>query len=192
MIDVVTVSARNWWLFVLRGALAVLFAMLALFWPSLAIEALVLLFGAYALVDGVFAVAAGLERIGKQKYWWALVIQGLLGIATGIITFLWPGITALVLLTFIGVWATITGVMEVVAAVQLRKEIEDEWLLGISGVVSVLFGLYVLIFPGLGALSLIWLIATYAFIIGILLIILGFRLRSWQQGSGRAAAPRPI
>jgi uncharacterized membrane protein HdeD (DUF308 family) len=177
----VIVNARNWWLLVLRGAAAVLFAILSFFWPGPAILTLVILFGAYALVDGVFALVAGLERIGKQERWWAMVLVGILGIATGLITWFWPGLTALALLTFIGAWAIITGVMEIVAAIQLRREIENEWLLAFAGVLSVLFGLYVIVFPGLGALSVLWLIAAYAFVFGIVLIILGFRLRSWQQ-----------
>jgi uncharacterized membrane protein HdeD (DUF308 family) len=162
--------------------------MLSFFWPGLTVAALVILFGAYSLVDGIFAVVAAFERIGKQERWWALLIVGILGIGTGIITFVWPGITALVLLTFIGVWAVLTGVMEVVAAIQLRKEMENEWLLAIGGLLSVLFGLFVLIFPGAGAISLVWLIASYAFVFGIVLIILGFRIRSWQQHSGSPMA----
>jgi uncharacterized membrane protein HdeD (DUF308 family) len=193
MVDVTEVFARSWWLIVLRGAAAVLFAMLTFFWPGASILALVLLFGAYALVDGAFAVAASLQRIGKQERWWALLIEGLLGIAAGIVTFLWPDITALVLVYIIGAWAILTGVFEIVAAIQLRREIEGEWLLGLSGVLSVLFGLMLLIFPGSGAIALVWLIASYAFVIGILLIILGFRMRGWQQPTPtQTRAPRPV
>jgi uncharacterized membrane protein HdeD (DUF308 family) len=167
--------------------------MLTFFWPGASILALVLLFGAYALVDGAFAVAASLQRIGKQERWWALLIEGLLGIAAGIVTFLWPDITALVLVYIIGAWAILTGVFEIVAAIQLRREIEGEWLLGLSGVLSVLFGLMLLIFPGSGAIALVWLIASYAFVIGILLIILGFRMRGWQQPTPtQTRAPRPV
>ena len=180
MDDFTAVFARNWWLLVLRGALAVIFAILAFLWPGLAIEALVLLFGAFALVDGVFAVVASLQRIGKQERWWAMLLEGLLSIAAGIVAFVWPGITVFVLLTIIGFWAIFTGVMEVIAAIQLRQVIENEWLLGLTGVLSIVFGLLVIIFPGAGALSLIWLIASYAFVIGILFIVLGFKLRSWQ------------
>jgi uncharacterized membrane protein HdeD (DUF308 family) len=183
MDDILAQTARNWWLLVLKGAAAVLFAMLSFFWPGLTVAALVILFGAYAFVDGVFAVIAAFERIGKQERWWALLIEGILGIGAGVITFVWPGITALLLLTFIGVWAVLTGAMEIAAAIQLRKEIENEWLLALGGVLSVLFGLVVLIFPGAGAISLVWLIASYALVFGIVLIVLGFRIRSWQQHS---------
>jgi uncharacterized membrane protein HdeD (DUF308 family) len=176
-----TLSARNWWLLVLRGVLAVLFAVLAYFWPLTTVIALVILFGAYALVDGIFALAAALERIGRHERWGAMLVQGILGIGAGLVTFFWPGLTALTLLIIIGVWAIVTGVAEIVAAIQLREVIENEWLLALGGVLSVLFGVLVLIFPGAGALSVVWLIATYAFIYGVVLIILGFRLRSWQQ-----------
>lgn len=188
--DTLVLSPRNWWLLVLRGVLAVLFAIMAFIWPDLTLAALVLLFGAYAFVDGVFAVVASLERIGKQDRWWALLLQGLLGIGAGIVTFFWPGITALALLAIIGFWAILTGVMQIIAAVQLRREIDNEWLLGASGVLSVLFGLLVLIFPGAGALSVVWIIASYAMIYGVLLIVVGLRLRSWQE-QHRTPTPAP-
>jgi uncharacterized membrane protein HdeD (DUF308 family) len=175
----------------LRGVLAILFAFLAFLWPGLAVGAFVILFGAYALVDGVLAVVAALQRIGRQERWWALLIEGLLGIGAGIVTFLWPGITALLLLTFIGVWAIFTGVLEIAAAIELRKQIENEWMLGIGGALSVLFGLLVIIFPGAGAISLVWLIASYAFLFGILLIALGVRLRDRQHRAG-TTAPRAV
>jgi uncharacterized membrane protein HdeD (DUF308 family) len=184
-------TARYWWLLVLRGVLAVLFGILAWLWPGLTLTALVILFGAYAFVDGLFAVGAALQRIGKQERWWAMLIEGLLGIAVGIVTFFWPGITALALVAIIGAWAVVTGVLEIVAAIQLRQEIDNEWLLGISGLLSVIFGVLVLVFPGAGALSLVWIIAAYAFAFGILFIALGFRMRSWQAGS-TASAVRPM
>jgi uncharacterized membrane protein HdeD (DUF308 family) len=184
-------TTRYWWLLVLRGVLAVLFAILAWVWPGLTLAALVILFGAYALVDGIFAVVAALQRMGKQERWWAMLIEGLLGIAAGIVTFLWPGITALALVAIIGAWAVVTGVLEIVAAIQLRQAIDNEWLLGISGLLSVVFGLLLLIFPGAGALSLVWIIAGYAFVFGILLIALGFRMRSMQVAP-TASAMRPL
>jgi uncharacterized membrane protein HdeD (DUF308 family) len=188
--DTLTMAfARNWWLFVLRGVLAIIFAVLAFVWPDLAVGAFVILFGAYALVDGAFAVVAALQRIGKQERWWALLLEGLLGIAAGIVTFVWPDITALVLLTIIGVWAIFTGVLEIVAAIELRKQIDNEWMLGIGGALSILFGLLVIIFPGAGAISLVWLIASYALVFGVLLIGLGLRLRDWQSRAG-TSAPR--
>lgn len=175
MLHVVT---RNWWMLALRGILAILFGVLAYLVPGAAIYALVLLFGAYSFVDGIVAVVAGIRSYGERDRWWALVIEGLAGIIIGIITFFYPGITALVLLYFIAAWALITGVLEIVAAIRLRREIKGEWLLALAGVASLLFGVLLLVLPSAGALALIWLIAAYAIVFGVLLLILAFRLRN--------------
>ncbi|MDQ3466706.1 MAG: HdeD family acid-resistance protein [Chloroflexota bacterium] len=169
--------ARNWWALALRGVLAILFGVIAWIWPDLTVRALVLLFGAYALVDGVFAIVAAATGAGGRR-WWALVIEGLLGIAVGLITMVWPDLTALALLYFIASWAIITGVLEIFAAFELRREIEGEWLLGLGGLASILFGLILIVFPGDGALALIWLIGAYAIFFGALLIGLAWRVRS--------------
>ncbi len=182
-----TALGRNWGWLVLRGVLAIIFALLAWLWPGLTLEVLVLFFGAYALVDGVFALGAAFQRLGRHERWGAMLVEGILGIVVGILTFVWPGVTALVLVTFIGVWAIITGVMEIWAAIQLRQEIANEWLLGIAGALSVIFGVLVLIFPGTGALSIVWLIGVYAFLFGLMLIALGWRLRGWHESHGPAA-----
>jgi uncharacterized membrane protein HdeD (DUF308 family) len=175
----VMVLARNWWALVLRGLFAVLFGITAFAWPGITLGALVLLYGAYSLVDGVFAVAAALVGRPRGMPWWALLLEGLAGIAVGIMTVAWPGITALVLLYLIAAWAVATGVFEIVAAIRLRKEIRGEWILALSGVLSVLFGLALVVNPGAGALAVVWLIGAYAIAFGILLIALGFRLRSY-------------
>ena len=183
MLDLLT---RHWWLLVVRGVLGILFGILALVWPGATIAALVLLFGAYAIVDGVatlYAAITGREGAdrgrrpasGGHRVW--LTIEGLLGIGAGLVAFFWPGITALVLLWVIAFWAILTGVMEVAAAIRLRKELHNEWLLGLAGVASVLFGMLLLLLPGTGALALIWLIGTYALVFGVILIVLGLRLR---------------
>ena len=151
--------------------------MLAFAWPGLTLLVLVLFYGAYALVDGVLALAAAvMGRGGAIPTWW-LVIVGLLGIAAGVVTFVWPGITALLLILFIGAWALVHGIFEIIGAIQLRKEIDNEWMLILGGVLSVLFGLGVLILPGAGALALIWVIAAYSIVFGILMIAFSFRLR---------------
>ena len=165
----VIVLARNWWALALRGLFAVLFGIVAFAWPGITLGALVLLYGAYALVDGVFAIAAALAGRaggcpGGPCCWRALV-----GIAVGIMTFAWPGITALVLLYLIAAWAVVTGVLEIVAAIRLRKEIRGEWLLALSGVLSVLFGMALVVNPGAGALAVVWLIGAYAIAFGVLL-----------------------
>jgi uncharacterized membrane protein HdeD (DUF308 family) len=171
---------RPWWLLLLRGIAAIVFGVLAFAWPGLTLVTLVMLYGAFALIDGVLALVAAFGRRGEVPTWW-LVLTGILGIGAGIVTFTWPGLTALVLILFIGAWALARGIFEIIAAIQLRKEIEGEWLLVLAGLLSVGFGLAVLIFPGAGALALIWVIAAYAIVVGIVMIMLSLRLRSHQR-----------
>jgi uncharacterized membrane protein HdeD (DUF308 family) len=178
-----TMLARNWWVLALRGVLAIIFGVLAFLWPGLTLITLVLLFGAYALVDGVFAVIAGIASYGRSQRWWGTLLVGIAGIVLGILTMLWPGTTALVLLYFIAAWAIVTGAFQVVAAIQLRREITNEWALIIGGILSILFGVLLVIFPGAGALSLTWMIGAYAVLFGILLIALALRLRSLPRGT---------
>jgi uncharacterized membrane protein HdeD (DUF308 family) len=175
--------AKKWWLLALRGLLAVLFGLVALIWSQATLGALVLLFGAFTLVDGVINVASAFGR-GRQgaPAWW-VVIQGLFGIIVGVVTFIWPEITALVLLYLIAGWALITGIIEILAAIQLRKELQGEWLLGLGGLLSLIFGLLVIIWPSSGATALMWMIGVYATIFGFIVIGLGFRLRQWHQST---------
>jgi len=172
---------RSWWILAIRGIAAILFGIAAFVWPSITLAALVLLFGAYALVDGIFAVSAGISVRKEQERWWMMILEGLAGIVLGVLTFLWPGITALVLLYFIAAWSILTGAFEIAAAIRLRKEIEGEWLLGLAGLASVIFGVLLVVLPGPGALALIWLIGSYAIVFGVLLLALAFRLRGWQN-----------
>src|SRR5262245_11657600 len=174
--------ARNWGWIELRGIVAVLFGVLALLWPGVTLAALVILWGAFALADGILSLIAAFKVRDKGKPFWSLLIVGLLGIAAGIVTFLMPGITALILLYFIAAWAFVMGIFQIIAAIRLRKEIENEWLLGLSGVLSMVFGVLLFVRPGQGALALIWVIGAYAILFGILLIVLGFRLRARPQG----------
>ncbi len=177
---------RNWWMFALRGLIAVIFGILALIWPGQTLLALVLLFGAYALVDGIFAVVAGIAFHRYFERWWAVLLEGLAGIIFGVLTFLWPNITALVFLYLIAAWALVTGVLEIVAAIQLRRVITGEWRLVLSGILSILLGVALFVFPGAGAVSLVWLIGIYAIVFGISLIALAFRLRSLRRDFERA------
>src|SRR4030042_2615655 len=163
-----TLLKRTWWVLLLQGLAAVLFGVLALVWPGLTLATLVLLFGAYALVDGAFAVVGSLAHLKEYEDWWLVLLTGLASIAVGILTFIQPGITAMSLLFLIAAWALVIGVLTIVQAIQLRKVIEGEWLLILSGIASVLFGLFVFALPGAGALSLNWLIATYALVCGVL------------------------
>lgn len=172
--------SRNWWAIALRGIFAIIFGILAFMWPDTTLVVLVLFYGSYALVDGVFAVIAALtNHAGGRRGW--ILLEGLFGIGIGVFTFVWPGVTALSLLYLIAVWAIITGVMEILAAVQLRREITNEWMLILGGIVSVAFGILLIVFPGAGALSLIWLIAAYGIVFGVLLVGLSLRLRSWGR-----------
>lgn len=175
--------SRYWWVIALRGLFALIFGVLAFVWPDLTLTALVLLFGAYALVDGVFAIVTGVQSRGRKPRWWAGLLEGLVGVAIGTLTFLWPEVTALALLYLIAFWATLTGVLEIWAAVELRREIQGEWLLILSGLASLVLGVLLVIQPGAGAVALVWLIGSYAVLFGILLIALGFRLRSWRTAT---------
>ena len=168
--------AQNWWLILLKGICAIAFGVLALAWPGVTIFTLVLLYGVYALLDGVFALTAAATGNTPAPRWW-LAVVGIIGIGAGILTFLWPNITALVLLLLIAFWAIATGVREIIGAIRLRKEIDNEWLLAASGLVSVLFGLLLLTRPAAGALALITVIGAFAILHGLLLVWFSLRLR---------------
>lgn len=176
-----TLLKRTWWVVLLQGLAAVLFGIVALVWPGITLASLVLIFGAYALVDGIFAVVGALAHRKEYQDWWLVLLTGLVSIAVGILTFVQPDITTLSLLFLIAAWALVIGVLSIVQAIQLRKVIEGEWLLIVAGIASVLFGLFVFARPGAGALSLVWLIATYAIIHGVLQVVLALKARSWAQ-----------
>jgi uncharacterized membrane protein HdeD (DUF308 family) len=156
--------ARRWWALALRGVIAVLFGLLTFFIPGVTLISLVMLFGFYAILDGIFDL-----------------VSGIVGIVAGIVTFMWPGITAMFLLYLIAFWAILTGVLEIVAGIRLREVIANEMLLILMGVISTLFGILIIIFPGAGALAIIIWIGAYAVVFGIILIVLAFRLRSFRQ-----------
>ena len=180
--------AKCWWLLLLRGIAAIVFGTLAFIWPGLTLVTLVLLYGAFALVDGVLSLVAAFTGSTKPVPTWWLVVVGLLGIGAGAVTFLWPGITAILLVLFIGAWALVHGIFEIIGAIQLRKEIDNEWMLILGGVLSVIFGAIILIAPGAGALGLVWAIAAYSIVFGILLVALSLRLRSHRHGAAFPAA----
>jgi uncharacterized membrane protein HdeD (DUF308 family) len=173
--------AKSWWLVLLRGIAGILFGLLAFAWPGLTLVTLVLLYGAYTLVDGVVALAAAFTGAARPGPTWWLIIIGLLGIAVGAITFFYPGVTALVLVLLIGGWAVAHGIFEIIGAIQLRKEIDNEWWLILAGALSVIFGLMVLFAPGAGALALIWVIGAYSIVFGAMLIGLSLRLRKHRH-----------
>ncbi len=180
---------RHWWALVLRGILAVIFGILVLVWPGIALASLVLVIGVYFFVDGLFAVAGSLTHREHYQHWWLTLIEGIIGIIAGIVAFVYPGLTAFTLLYIIGFWAILTGVFEVLAAFRLREVIHKEWILALVGIVSLLFGLFILFFPGEGALAILGIIAGYAILSGVLMILLGIRLRTWTPTSGGNQAP---
>ena len=172
--------AENWWAIALRGVTAII-GVLAFVLPGLSLFALILMFGAYAIVEGIFNIIAAARSRSGEGPRWLLLLEGLVSIAAGIVTFALPGLTALVLVYVIAAWAMVTGILEIIAAVRVRKQITGEvwWIL--SGILSVVFGVLLMIAPGAGALALVLWIGAYAVIFGALLVGLAFRLRRWQS-----------
>jgi uncharacterized membrane protein HdeD (DUF308 family) len=174
---VAIVLVRNWWALALRGALAVLFGVAAVVVPGLTVAFLMALFGVYALIDGVLAIVAGVKAAEHHERFGSLLLRGIAGIAAGVVAFILPGPTAVVLTLMIGVWAIVAGVLEIVAAVHLHRA-HGEWLLILNGVLSVMFGLLLVVVPALGILTLVWIIGGYAIVFGIVMLMLAFRLRA--------------
>jgi len=167
---------RNWWAIVLRGTIAILFGLLAIIWPGITIKVLVLLFGAFALVDGMFTLVAAIRnRSGLYRFW--AEFEGIVGIAAGILTLIWPRVTATALVYLIAIWAIVTGIFEILAAFELRKVVTGEWRLVLGGILSLVLGVLIAFFPHAGAVSIVWLIGLYAILFGILLVTLGVRAR---------------
>jgi uncharacterized membrane protein HdeD (DUF308 family) len=183
----------HWWALAIRGVIAIIFGLAALLRPGIALEALILLFGAYALVDGVFAIVGvfGGTRGGTPR--WLLLIEGIAGVLAGLIAFVLPGLTAVVLLYLIAAWAVVTGIFEIATAIRLRQEIRGEWALIIGGALSVLFGVILAVIgPVAGLLSLIWLIGIYAVAFGILMLITAFQVRGRAASSGTDRPSRVV
>lgn len=168
---------RHWKWIALRGVAALLFGILAMVWPGIVLTVMVLFFGAYAFVDGLFTLIAAAQMRESGRPLWPLVLVGLLGIAAGLVAFLWPQLTALGLLMLIAGWALVMGVLQIIAAIRLRKALQNEWWLGLSGAVSVLFGVLMIANPGAGAIAVAWVIGAYSVFFGVLLILLALRLR---------------
>jgi uncharacterized membrane protein HdeD (DUF308 family) len=162
----------RWWAIGLRGLLGILLGIVAFFMP------VATLLGAYAFFDGVFNLVAAWQQKNRQKPWWALLLSGIAGMGAAAISFVWPGITALALVYVVSAWALITGGLEIAAAVKLRKEIEGEWLLALSGILSMALGLFLAFFPDAGTIGLVWYLGAYAIVFGILLVALSWRLRT--------------
>jgi uncharacterized membrane protein HdeD (DUF308 family) len=185
-----TYLARNWWIFVLRGVAAIIFGILTFVEPMTSLAVLVLFWGAYALVDGVFSIIAAFKRADAGGFPWWMFLMGVVGVIAGIYTFMAPHITALVLLYVIAVFAIVRGVTEIGAAIRLRKEIDNEWLLILAGAASLIFGCLLFVFPGAGALALVLYIGAMAIVIGVVEAVLGLRLRSRANAHPQPAAGR--
>ena len=185
---------QNWWTIALRGFAAVLFGIAAFMWPGITLWVLGPLFGAYAMINGVFAMIEAFSRDVSRERWWALLFEGIVSIVIGAMILIWPGLTAMGLLFLIAFWAIMTGVFEIITAIRLRHEIRGEWLMALIAILSMAFGLLLLAFPAPGAFSVILMIRAFVFAIGALMIALAFKLRSLRRPGGevphvRRAAP---
>ena len=169
--------SKYWWMILLRGLLAIGFGLIAVTWPDLTLFWFIYLFGFYAIADGVVEIWSGITNRTRHDRWWSEILIGLAGIVAGILVIAWPDVTAVAAMYFLAAWMVVTGVIGIVYALRVRQEISNEWLIIITGVISVMLGIYFFAFPGDGALSLIWVIGIYAIIVGVLLVIFSFRAR---------------
>jgi uncharacterized membrane protein HdeD (DUF308 family) len=180
--------SRHWWAFLARGLCAIAFGVLTWVWPGITVRVVMVAFGAFALANGILSISKAVDSWDEKDDRWLFVLEGILGIGIAIITLFAPKVTAVTLLFYIATWTLAMGVMEIVIAIRLRKEIEGEFWLFLAGLVSVVFSVLLLLFPGSGILGLVWVLATYAVVFGILLVILAFRLLAQVR---RTKAPRP-
>jgi len=183
-----TAFTINWWALLLRGIAAIIFGVLAFVWPGLTLLTLVFLFGAYAIIDGIFALVAGFRSPRGARRWWWLALVGVVSVLAGLFAFVMPGVTGYTLLMLIAAWAIVSGIFEIVAAIEMRKEITGEWMLVLGGVASVVFGVLMMINPVAGALAVAWIIGVYAIVFGALLVGAAFRLRGWENSHAGATA----
>lgn len=179
---------RNWWAIALRGVVAIIFGILAIGWPGKTILTLVMLIGAYLLVDGIVTVIGGISKSGSRSGWWMVIPRGAAGIIVGIMIFVWPGVSAFVLLYLFAAWEIVTGIFEIMAGFQLRRAMAGGWLMFVAGAASIIFGVVLILFPGAGALSLIFLLGGYSIAYGVLLLVLAFTLRSIPPESTAVAS----
>jgi uncharacterized membrane protein HdeD (DUF308 family) len=177
--------APRWGWVVLRGVLAVLFGLFAFTRPGAMVFSMVLVFGCYAFIAGVATVIAAARSGRAGDSWGALLVDGLLGIGVGAVAVLWPASTALAFVWLIGAWAVLTGALEIVSAIKLRKVVEHEWLMGIAGALSIAFGLLMFYRPVAGGLAVVWWLGAYALLFGVMMIVLGFRLRGIAHARDR-------
>jgi len=170
--------SKSWWLVALRGVVGILFGLIAILMPGITLFVLVIVFGAYMLVDGILALTQAIRFRHEKERWPMLLLEGVLGILIGLVTLVWPGITALAWLYTIAIWAVATGILEIVTAIRLRKEVKGEWLVGLTGVVSIVLGIALVMLPLAGLVAWVWVIGAYSIVFGVILIALGWRLKS--------------
>jgi uncharacterized membrane protein HdeD (DUF308 family) len=186
------VVPRHWWAVALRGAVAVIFGIMAFAWPGITLTVLVFLFGAFALIEGILAIVSAIRRHGEQV--WLLLLEGIVGILAGIAAFAWPDMTAMVLLFIVAVWAILNGVLAIIGGMMMRHVIDDEWGWILGGILSVILGVLLIAAPGAGALAVIWLIGAFAILFGISLFILSWRIKHLEEHgfTGRTGLEQPI
>lgn len=174
----VILLSKYWWLYVIRGILAMLFGLAAFFWPGITLRVLVMFFGFFVLLQGVILLIIAFGSKVISTNWWMGLLEGVVSVVFGLMAFMWPGITAIILLFIVAAWAFVSGIIELMAAVQLRKVISGEWVLGLTGILSISIALLLVAQPGAGAVAVTWLIGLYAFIFGALLLYLGVKIRN--------------
>jgi uncharacterized membrane protein HdeD (DUF308 family) len=170
--------ARWWWTFVLRGALAIAFGLVSFLAPMWGVAILIGIFVAWALIDGVTSLFTGIRTRTTDRNWWLAILEGVIGIAAGVVALLLPSFATQILVLLIAAWSIVTGIVEIIMAIRLREQIKGEFWMGLAGVASILFGVLLFLFPAAGVLSLVWLIGSFAIVFGIFLVILGWRLRT--------------
>ena len=175
--EMAAILRTNWWALVLRGVVAILLAIVTFAVPHITLAVLATIFGFYALIDGVLAIVSTIKAVQGHRRWGAFLLEGILGILVGLYAILFPLAAAAIFVTIMAAWAVITGILEIAAAIRLRRHIQGEWLLILSGVLSILFGIILFAEPLAGAVFFAWVLAGYGLIFGVLLIALGFRVR---------------
>lgn len=175
--EITSTLAKYWWTFVLRGILAILFGITAWVWPGLTLTTLLWLTGIWLVIDGIFAIIAAIVNRKVVDRLWPLILIGLAGVGFGIFIVAFPGFTLVWLIVTIGLYAIVSGIFGIFHAIKLRDEIDNEWSMGLFGLISIIFGIIMIAFPGAGAIALIWVIALYAIAIGVTAIIFGLRIR---------------
>lgn len=177
--------AKNWWAFAIRGVLGILFGIIAFAWPVVTILSLVIVFAAYAITDGVFAIVAAVRAATHHERWTLFLLEGVVGIVAGVLAFMWPSLTVIVFIALVAFWALLSGGLMLAAAFRLDTN-HGGWWFVLGGVASIIYGALLLMVPGIGALVLMWWIGAYAFVFGIVMLIGAFRLRALAHGPAHA------